>query len=89
MKSAISSKYEIDKINGRNGFNFWCEDICGSLLEKVCQLSNLDMSEDFGAEFGNSCYMVYTSSAFVLDDISFLVFVCVSNSVVREIERLI
>jgi hypothetical protein len=71
MKSAISSKYEIGKINGRNGFNFWCEDICGSLLEKVCHLSNLDMSEDFGAEFGNSCYMVYTSSAFVLGDISF------------------
>ena len=51
----------------------------------------LDKSVDFGAEFGNSCYMVnwFTSSAFVLDDISFLVFVCVSNSVVREIERLI
>lgn len=89
MKSSTWSKYGIDKIIWRNNFNFWCEDICGSLLEKVCQLSNLDMSEDFGAEFGNSCYMVYTSSAFVLDDISVLVFVCVSNSVMREIERLI
>ena len=30
---------ESDKIIGRNDFNFWCEDICGSLLEKACQFS--------------------------------------------------
>ena len=51
----------------------------------------LDKSVDFGAEFGNSCYLVNwsTSSAFVLDDIFFLVFVCVSSRVVRGLIWLI
>ena len=48
----------------------------------------LDKSEDFGAEFGNSCYLVYLHRLHLFWVTSlFLVFVCVSNSVVREKER--
>lgn len=51
----------------------------------------LDKSKDFGAEFGNSCYMVnwFTSSAFVLDDIFFFGICMCEKQSCEKIERLI